>query len=275
LQTALQPGVGLVQADPGQLEQVVINLAINARDAMPSGGHLRIDVSNVELSDDDAAPLDGLEAGSYVLLSVSDTGSGIAPEVREHIFEPFFTTKGLGKGTGLGLATVFGIVQQNDGQIEVRSAPGQGSSFSIYLPRSQEKVSTTVAEGRLVAGGGETVLVVEDEELVRKLAARLLRRLGYRVLTAGSGPEALALVDQQDEPFELLLTDIVMPLMNGWELAETLTARSPTTKVLFTSGYTSDVIAKHGVLDQDVRFIAKPYTRETLAAKIRAVLDGV
>jgi two-component system cell cycle sensor histidine kinase/response regulator CckA len=275
LKTVPQERLGRVRVDPGQIEQIVLNLAINARDAMPTGGDLLIETADVTLEDDYCEMHTNARPGPYVMLAVSDTGHGMSAEIRDKIFEPFFTTKELGQGTGLGLATVFGIVEQNGGRIEVYSEPGQGSTFKVYFPRVGESAEPLDRpQGAQIPGGSETVLVVEDDKMVRRLAQMLLEHLGYQVLSAGSGAEAIALAQQHETPIHLLLTDVVMPRINGRELAESLTGLQPGLKVIFTSGYTHNVIAQQGVLDEGVQFIAKPYTLGTLATKVRQVLDS-
>ncbi len=264
-----------VKVDPGQIEQVVINLAVNARDAMPDGGKLTIETANVELDEEYVAHHSQIESGSYVMIAVSDDGAGMDEETKSKIFEPFFTTKKEGKGTGLGLATTFGIVKQHKGGLEVYSELGQGTTFKVYLPAVQEIVQSEYSQSRLNAlpRGNETVLVVEDEEIVRNVAIKTLRRQGYNILFAGSGPEALALLKDEPKKIDLLMTDIVMPNMNGKQLSEELHKVYPNLKTLFTSGYTENVIAHHGVLDEGVNFIGKPYTPNALAERIRAILD--
>ncbi|MBW2700841.1 MAG: response regulator [Deltaproteobacteria bacterium] len=275
LKTSPKKDLGHVLADPSQIEQVVLNLAINARDAMPDGGELLIETADIVLDDAYCAMHATTKPGAYVMLAVSDTGAGMSAEIREKVFEPFFTTKQLGQGTGLGLATVHGIVEQSGGRIEVYSEEGRGTSFKIFFPRASEEakplVKTTVDEA---AGGQETVLVVEDEEMVCRLAVKLLSRRGYQVLSATSPGEAIALVEQHEGPIDLLLTDVIMPKMNGRELADKITELRPEIKVLFTSGYTQNIIAHHGVLDEEVEFLAKPYSLDALATRVRQVLDG-
>ncbi len=274
LRTVPQRQLGRVRADPGQVEQILLNLAINARDAMPDGGELVIETADVVLDEDYCAKHARTTPGEYVMLGVSDTGVGMTAEVRNKIFEPFFTTKELGRGTGLGLATVFGIVQQSGGRVEVYSEPGHGSSFKVYLPRVHDELEAEASPSSTeVARGQETVLLVEDEEMVRSVAMRILELSGYRVLPAGSGGEAVTVADGHDGPIELLLTDVVMPGMNGRQLAAELRARRPEIKVLYASGYTENVIAHHGVIDEHVEFVAKPYSVDGLTARVREVLD--
>ena len=263
------PALGRVTVDPGQLEQVVINLVVNARDAMPNGGRIAVETANVELSADSARWHVGVNPGSYVMLAVSDTGSGMDTETRAHIFEPFFTTKAFGKGTGLGLATVYGIVRQSGGNIRVESAPGAGSTFTIYLPRVEGVLEQAVeAVTALPARGSETILVVEDQNEVRSLVQRILEEFGYVVLSAGEIADAFRIVERHGGPIHLLLTDMVMPEMNGAHLAERLVALRQEMAVLFMSGYTDYAIVNHG------RFIQKPFTPDALARKVRAVLDS-
>ena len=265
-----------VRFDPGQAEQLLLNLAANARDAMPDGGQLTIATANVRFDADDARTRPGVEPGAYVRLTVADTGAGMRPEVREHAFEPFFTTKDIGKGSGLGLAMVHGAVAQNGGRIELDSAPGHGTAFQIYLPVAAA-APPPAPDARRTTGlprGHETVLLVEDDADVRGLARRLIEPLGYRVYDHESGAAALAWLAATDAPVDLLLTDVIMPAMNGRELAERVAALRPTIRVLFVSGYTADLIAHHGVLEPGVEFLAKPYTREALATRLRDLLDG-
>ncbi len=271
LVTLPDPGLGRVKADPGQLEQVILNLAVNARDAMPYGGALRLETTNTTLAEAKA----GLEPGRYVLLAVSDTGVGMDAETQAHLFEPFFTTKEAGKGTGLGLATAYGIVKQSGGAIMVTSEPGQGATFKIYLPVVDEPARPVPAEPAPAepAGGSETILLVEDEAMVRNLSARVLSGAGYNVLKVSSGPEALRLCQEYPDRIDLLLTDVVMPGMSGGQLAEKLTALRPDLKVLYMSGYTDSDIVQHGVLRPGTLLLNKPFTPQALAHKVREALD--
>jgi CheY-like chemotaxis protein len=271
----LDPAAGSIKADPGQIEQVIMNLAVNARDAMPNGGKITVTTTCLTLDETTGKALPGLQPGQYVMLAIADTGTGMTDEVKAHIFEPFFTTKPPGKGTGLGLATCFGIVQQSSGHIEVESKLGQGTTFKLYLPQVPDAVEPARA-GNLVApapGGTETVLLVEDEAIVRELAVATLREVGYSVIEAGNGEEALRLARQHNGEIGLVLTDVVMPVMGGKELAETLRAAHPDTKVLFTSGYSEEVIGDQGVLRPGIAFLQKPYLAATLARRVREVLD--
>jgi two-component system, cell cycle sensor histidine kinase and response regulator CckA len=266
-----------VAADRHQIGQVLLNLAVNARDAMPDGGKLTIETSNVILDADYTRQHASVVEGAYVLLAVSDSGIGMSEAVKLHLFEPFFTTKDAGRGTGLGLATCYGIVTQHGGSIEVYSEVGHGTTFKVYLPRAVEIVEG--APPRLdpqpPGRGTETVLLVEDEEAVRRLAARVLRELGYRVLEASGGAEALQLAQAQMEaPLDLLLTDVVLPQMNGRILADRLTELRPRVKVLFMSGYTDSAIVHHGRLDLGVSFLHKPFSPATLARMVRAILEA-
>ena len=277
LATALNATPASVTADPGHIEQVIVNLAVNARDAMPSGGRLTIETSTVDLDSTYALDHAEVDAGHYVMLAVSDTGCGMTAEVRERLFEPFFTTKGPGKGTGLGLATVYGIVKQSGGSVFVYSEPGQGTTFKVYLPLSEKLAAARSNEAgpqRKTPAGTETILLVEDEAALRKLGSEVLVAAGYRVLAAENAEAALALFARTPE-VHLLLTDVVMPGMGGRALAERLTATRPEMKVLYVSGYTDDAVIRHGVLQEQVAFLQKPFTPHSLSVKVREVLDGV
>lgn len=275
--TVLSPGLGHVRADPNQLEQVLINLTMNARDAMPDGGTLAIETGDCDL-DEDGIARQRLDArpGRYVSLRVADTGVGMDEDTLTRIFEPFFTTKPKGKGTGLGLSTVYGIIKQSGGSIAVCSRPGQGASFTIYLPRVEESPCADITDTKSPDAfeGTETVLIAEDEPGVRSLVRDSLRLKGYTVLEADNGTEALALAERHSGPIHLLLTDVIMPQMNGRELSEQLKARRPGLKVLFMSGYTDDTVLRHGVVTEDLQFVQKPFIPSALAGKIRNVLDA-
>jgi PAS domain S-box-containing protein len=275
LVTRLADDLGRVKVDPGQIEQVIMNLTVNARDAMIEGGKLTIETANVELDEEYARTHVGVIPGRCVMLSVNDTGVGITPEVRERIFEPFFTTKKEGEGTGLGLSTVYGIVKQSGGNIWVYSEPEKGTTFKIYLPLVneplEEKKERVVKEAS--PRGNETILVVEDDEVVRKLAVRILREQGYRVLEASQGVDAFLICEEHKGPIHLLVTDVVMPKMSGRELAERITSIRQEVKVLYMSGYPDDTVAHHGILNEGMNYIQKPFTLEGLARKVRGVLD--
>jgi signal transduction histidine kinase/ActR/RegA family two-component response regulator len=270
------PILSPVLADRGQLSQVIVNLAVNARDAMPEGGRLTIEARDAPLSAEYSDQHLGVTPGPYVLIAVSDTGQGMSPAVKARMFEPFFTTKPRGKGTGLGLSTVFGIVKQSGGHIFVYSEVGHGTTIKVYLPRATEGVGTdgAVRQSVAAAGGVETVLLVEDEESVRKLARRALEASGYTVLPAASPLEALEIAARHQGHLDLLLTDVMMPDLNGRQLADRLTASRPGLAVLFMSGYAEDAIVHHGRLDPDTAFLQKPFAPETLAHKVRAMLDA-
>jgi PAS domain S-box-containing protein len=267
------PELGLVKMDPVQISQILANLCVNARDAIDGVGKIRIETHNVALEADDCASQPEFLPGEYVALSVSDTGCGMDKAILPHIFEPFFTTKSVGKGTGLGLPTVYGIVQQNHGFIQVYSEPGQGTVFKIYLPRHLHSASPpkNAPPPQIDRSRGETVLLVEDEPTILAVARKILDRLGYSVLAASGPAEALQLAESQ--AVHLLMTDVIMPEMNGLELAGQMAARQPALKCLFMSGYPAEVIAHHGVLNDRVHFIQKPFSAEDLAAKIRAIFD--
>ncbi len=270
------PDLGNVRADPGQMQQIIMNLAVNACDAMPDGGSLTIETANAELDEEYARVHVSVAPGRYVMIAVSDTGSGMDEQTRAQVFEPFFTTKELGHGTGLGLSTVYGIVKQHNGNVWVYSEPGKGTTFKVYLPRCEDEVDTRQAArgAQTPSGGGETILLVEDEPAVLKLIQRMLTRLGYAVLVAQTPTEAVALAREHGGNIDLLLTDVVMPEMNGRELAERLRRRWPHIRVLFMSGYTANVIAHRGVLDDDVWFIQKPFSAHELATRLRQVLQA-
>ena len=259
-----------VMADPSQLEQVILNLVVNARDAMPSGGRVFIHTSNTTLRGDEAPQI---AAGRYVVLSVTDTGLGMDDETRAKIFEPFFTTKERGRGTGLGLSMVYGVVQQCGGLIRVDTKVGQGTTFAIHLPRTVADIEPAAAGVRAARmTGSETVLIVEDQANVRALAVDALLTLGYSVIAGSDGAEALRLADAHDGPIHVLVTDVIMPGMDGKAVAAQFAASRPETKVIYTSGYTDDVMGVHGILDGSVAYLPKPFTAETLGAKIREVL---
>ena len=277
LKLDLDSALSQVKADPGQIEQVILNLAVNARDAMPDGGKLLIQTANVDLDAAYTHTHPGSRAGSYVMLRVIDTGTGIDPEIQSQIFEPFFTTKERDKGTGLGLATVYGVVKQSGGYIAVDSEKGKGASFSVYLPRLQQPVASVVpaaASAPVNTRGTETILLVEDAEPLRKLAAMFLKESGYLILSAPDGQQALQIARQHVGPIHLLLTDVVMPGMNGRVLGERLALTQPKVKILYMSGYTDSFIAGHGVLEPGTHLLHKPFTQETLTRKVRELLDA-
>jgi PAS domain S-box-containing protein len=276
LTTKLDPNLGPVLADAGQMEQIIMNLALNARDAMPQGGKITIETANVELDEIYARMHPEAPPGRYSLLAVSDTGCGISDDVKAHLFEPFFTTKAPNHGTGLGLATVYGIVKQCRGHIGLYSEPNQGATFKIYLPRLDETMATGKVKERLAdpPHGRETVLVVEDGDAVRAITRQMLQMAGYRVLEASDGAEATRLVEAFAEPIHLLVTDVIMPHMGGRQLAGHLVKLRPELKVLFFSGYMDDAIVRHGILQAEVAFLHKPFTLTALANKVREVLDG-
>jgi PAS domain S-box-containing protein len=267
--------IGRLFADPSSVEQVIMNLVVNARDAMPRGGQLTIETANVQLGAEYAREHLGVSEGPYVMLAVSDTGEGMDAATQARIFEPFFTTKPLGKGTGLGLSTVLGIVQQAHGTIWVYSEPGSGTTFKVYFPRVETTATAPVAPGEArPRHGSETILLVEDQEQVRTVAAGILRRNGYRVFCAGDAAEAVALAAHHPGIIHLLLTDVVMPRTSGAELAREIAKTRPETRVLFMSGYTDDSVVRHGVLDSGLAFLQKPFGADSLGKRVREVLDG-
>jgi len=273
--TLLAPRLPPVKVDPGQLGQILMNLAVNARDAMPRGGQLTVETARVMLDQQTVTFPPGGVAGPHVLLAVSDTGTGMTPDIQSHIFEPFFTTKDSDRGTGLGLSVVFGIVQQSGGRIHVYSEPGRGTSLKVYLPVAAEAlVAGAIGSPEAPPQGSETVLLVEDDPGVREFASTILSLYGYRVLAAGDAADALRLAEASERPIDLLLTDVVMPGASGPELVAMLEARSPGVKVVFMSGYTDDAVIRHGLLTADVAFIQKPYSAQALAEKVRTTLDG-
>ncbi|MGC1636012.1 MAG: ATP-binding protein, partial [Candidatus Acidiferrales bacterium] len=277
LETSSAPDLGLIKADRSQIEQVILNLAVNARDAMPEGGRLTIETANVELDKAAAHPPAVLSPGKYVMLAVTDNGCGMDAETQAHIFEPFFTTKEKGKGTGLGLATVYGIVKQSGGYVWVYSEPGRGTSFKVYLPRIEDEQTARGRDNKIEAKalprGSETVLLVEDEKGVRELAREYLELTGYTVIAAEDGHTALELAAMHVGPIQLLMTDVVMPGISGRELAGRVKTIRPEIKVLFMSGYTDQAVVHHGILDTDAALLQKPFTMAALAAKLREILS--
>ncbi len=271
--TVLAPDLGSVKADPTQIGQVFLNLATNARDAMPTGGRLLVVTSTVDLGEPITRDHPDVEPGRYALLSITDTGKGMPEEVLEHLFEPFFTTKRIGHGTGLGLATVYGIVKQSRGHLEVTSRIGEGSVFRIYLPVVDEPTTPSHAELPSGVRGNETILLVEDEEMVRQMTKIMLQQTGYTVLEAANGLEALAVAEEYPDPIHLLMTDLMMPNLSGREVADRLGASGRVERVLFMSGYTEDVIVHQDVASADAEFLHKPFSLNALAAKVREVLD--
>jgi len=274
--TRTQPDLGFISADPGQMQQILLNLAVNARDAMPQGGQLTIETANAEFDDDYVLEHPQTRPGPYVMLAVSDSGLGMDPETQAHLFEPFFTTKEKGKGTGLGLATGYGIVKQSGGFIWVYSEAGRGTTFKIYFPRVEGKKPELKAESKAESlfGGNETVLVVEDEASVRALTSRILRERGYNILQASNGNEAFEIARKYEGVIHLLITDVVMPGMGGKALASQFQTIRPETRVLYVYGYTDNAIVHQGILDSGVSFLQKPFTVDNLARKVRTVLDA-
>ncbi len=265
-----------VKADPGQIEQIIMNLALNARDAMPDGGKLLIETDNIDLDATYCGQWSDVRPGPHVVLAVSDTGTGMDAETQQHIFEPFFTTKELGRGTGLGLSMVYGIVQQSGGSVRVYSEPGCGATFRILLPEAKEDADSHKPQEspERMQPGSETVLIAEDEDMVRTLTRRILESHGYRVLEARNGKEALEIAERHVGPLHLLLTDVVMPKMSGKELAQHLLESRPETKVLYMSGYSENLVSHQGILDAGVALIEKPFAEESLLQRVRAILDG-
>jgi CheY-like chemotaxis protein len=275
ISSTLAPLLSRVLIDPGQLEQVVINLAVNARDAMPQGGRFTVETLDVVLDEQFCRLHSGIRTGHHVLLRLTDTGSGMTPEVRSRIFEPFFTTKGPGRGTGLGLATVFGIVKQSEGIIDVQSEIGAGTRFEIYLPAASiPEASGPALAGIAPRGGHETILLVEDETGVRRIARLALENMGYRVIEASTGAAAIAIADTHAGVINLLITDVVMPMMSGREVAEAVQARRPGIKILFMSGYIDDAVVRHGIVASMDAFLQKPFSPLTLTTKVRSVLES-
>ncbi|HEV3197912.1 MAG TPA: PAS domain S-box protein [Bryobacteraceae bacterium] len=276
IQLDLNPArdVGNIRGDPAHIEQAIVNLAVNARDAMPTGGRIVIESANVHLDETYTRTHQGVQPGEFVMIAVSDTGHGMDAETRRHIFEPFFTTKERGRGTGLGLATVYGMVKQSGGDIWVYSEMGKGSTFKLYFPRVSDPVSESGSgeTEQVRTFASETILVVEDEKAVRELTIKMLRHLGYTVLAAAGGAEALEISRSYPGQIALLLTDVVMPNMSGRQLADALSGTRPGMKVLYLSGYTENTVIHHGVLDAGVDFLPKPFSREILAGKIRRIL---
>jgi CheY-like chemotaxis protein len=275
LTTVLDKDLSHVRIDPGQIEQVIMNLTVNARDAMPDGGKLVIETANVELDAEYANAHLSVQPGEHVMLAVTDTGHGMDEETRKHIFEPFFTTKEVGAGTGLGLSTVYGIAKQNNGNVWVYSEPGKGTTFKVYLPvvKEERAAAPDKEEAPEVPAGTETILLVEDEEIVRELARQVLEQKGYKVLTARHGAEALIVAEQYDGPIHLLLTDVVMPEMNGKDLAERLLAIRSDLRVIYMSGYADAAIFQNGSVPETANYLQKPFTPASLLRKVREVLD--
>jgi CheY-like chemotaxis protein len=272
---SLFPDLGLVKADPTQIEQILMNLAVNARDAMPGGGTITIETANVELDDSHAHKHGDVKPGSYVMLAVSDTGVGMDSETQVHLFEPFFTTKQPGKGTGLGLSTVYGIVKQSAGYIWADTEPSRGTTFRIYLPCvGGERAILSREETPLIRGGSETILLVEDNASLRQLAREMLEGFGYTVLDSGRPSEAVRVAERHRGPIGLLVTDVVMPEVNGQVLAKTLTAIRPGMKVLYTSGYSNHPTVERVELEAASPFLEKPFARDDLAKRVRDLLDS-
>jgi CheY-like chemotaxis protein len=275
LVTRLAPDLGFVKADAGQIDQIIMNFAVNARDAMPRGGRLSLETANVDLNDEYARGHPGVRPGRYVMMAVSDTGIGMDEATRSRVFEPFFTTKDPGKGTGLGLATAFGIVKQSGGNIWAYSEPGHGTTFRVYLPRADAPVEATgpPLPNEPAQGGSESILLVEDDDSLRDLARESLQTMGYTVLEAKHGAQALIVAEQHPGPIHLLVTDVIMPHMNGRELADQLVGARRDTRVLYMSGYTGEVIRGQDLVHPGTTFLPKPFSPDSLARKVREVLD--
>jgi PAS domain S-box-containing protein len=275
LRLSLKPDLGRVSTDPGQMEQVIMNLVVNARDAMPKGGVLTVETANVGLDSGYHHRHIAVKPGPYIMLAVSDNGSGMDPATKARLFEPFFTTKGSGKGTGLGLSTVFGIIKQSGGSVEVYSEPERGTTVKVYLPRIDLPVSVEPEKRRKVVGrGSETILLVEDDEMVRSLVRETLEREGYRILDAGGPIEARRMAEEFRGPIQLMITDVVMPKVNGRELAEQIVAGRGDLRVLYMSGYTDNAVLNSGILAKDVAFLQKPFAPWALIEKVREVLES-
>jgi PAS domain S-box-containing protein len=275
LQLVLRPDLGMVSADPGQIEQVLMNLVVNARDAMPKGGTVTIETANVELDESYSGRHLAVKPGPYAQIAVSDNGGGMDEATQARLFEPFFTTKGVGRGTGLGLSTVFGIVKQSGGNLDVYSVPNRGTSVKVYLPRIEQPAAVEAeSRRRHVASGSETVLLVEDDDMVRHLVSETLVRAGYKVMDTSDPLEARRLSDSYQGPIHLLIADVVMPKVSGRELAEELRARRSGMKVLYMSGYTDHAIVNTGILRKEVAFLQKPFTPAALTEKVREVLEN-
>jgi CheY-like chemotaxis protein len=276
LEYAFAPDLWLVEMDQTQVERVIVNLVVNARDALPDGGTIAVEAANRTLKEPEVNRSNGEQPGEYVVLAVRDTGLGMSQEVKDHLFEPFFTTKEVGRGTGLGLATVHGVVTQAGGWIRVRSTQGQGTVFEVYLPRTEKKTLPALQpEVRQHSRRGtETILVVEDDEAVRELACRVLKKQGYALLQAPDGQQARKVIDSHPEPIDLLLTDVVMPGIDGKALADQMAGTRKGLKILFMSGYADETLAHHGVLDPGIAFLPKPFQPPELRRKVREVLDS-
>jgi CheY-like chemotaxis protein len=259
--------------DPLQLDQILMNLSVNAHDAMPNGGSLTLETANVRLNDTSKKYYPDARTGDFVLLSVSDTGHGMSPEVREHIFEPFFTTKRVGEGTGLGLSTVYGIVTQNNGFITVDSAKGRGTVFEIYLPRHMGEVALEAKKEEARLAGTGTILLVEDEEMLLWMTTKLLEEIGYKVIQAGHPKDAIAVCERGDQRIDLILTDVVMPDINGREMVELIRLFCPGVKALFMSGYSADIATQRGILEEGVNYIQKPFNTTELNDKLTKLLS--